>query len=216
VIAVRLLDSRRTALYWLIPVAIATIAITAAFHFDFAVRHFIAQHQHALGENIMVDISRFGDWPEHFALGLVLAGIAWWRGSKKWTRIFLAMLIALAIAGMAGQIIKFATGRARPFVKSEQLWKGPRSSSKFQSFPSGHVAESTAFFGVLFFANWRIGLLCIPIPLLIGFSRMWVAEHYLSDVLVAIVLGVVCAFMVARFFLSSPISKASGIFETKK
>ena len=115
------------------------------------------------------------------------------------------MLIALAIAGMAGQIIKFATGRARPFVKSEQLWKGPRSSSKFQSFPSGHVAESTAFFTVLFFANWRIGLACLSIPLLIGFSRICVAEHYLSDVLVAAVLGVLCAFIVARFSFRRPV-----------
>ena len=83
VIAVRPLDRSRAALYWLIPVAIATIAITAAFHFDLAVRHFIAQRQGALGKNIMVDIGRFGDWLEHFALGLVLASIAWWRGSKK-------------------------------------------------------------------------------------------------------------------------------------
>src|SRR5437868_949923 len=96
VIAVRLLDRSRAALYWLIPIAIATIATTAAFHFDLAVRRFIAQHQGALGKHIMVDISRFGDWLEHFALGLVLAGVAWWRGSKKWMRIFLAMLIASA------------------------------------------------------------------------------------------------------------------------
>src|SRR5260370_36844887 len=175
----------------------------AAFHFDHAMVNFIAQHQDRLANMIMDKISRFGDWPEHFALGLLLAGIAWWRGSKKWTRIFLAMLIALAIAGLAGRVIKISTGRARPSVKTEEVWEGPRFSSKFHAFPSGHVAASTAVFAVLLFANWRIGLACLPIPLLIGFSRMYVAAHYLSDVVFAAVLGLLCAIFVVCLLPSS-------------
>src|SRR5437870_7430453 len=132
---------------------------------------------------------------------MLLLAIAWWRGSKKWTRIFLSMLIALALAGAAGRVLKISTGRARPSVKTEQAWNGPRFSSKFQSFPSGHVAASTAFFAVLFFVNWRLGLACLPIPLLIGFSRMYVAAHYLSDVVCAAVLGLLCAFLVTRLVL---------------
>jgi len=193
----------RSVFYWLIGIVIAAIAMVAAFHFDHAMLNFIAQHQDRLANKVMKSVSRFGDWPEHFALGLLLAGIAWWRGSKKWTRIFLAMLIALALAGAAGHVIKLTTGRARPSVKSEEVWNGPRLSSKFHAFPSGHVAASTAFFAVLFFANWRIGLACLPIPLLIGFSRMYVAAHYLSDVVFAAVLGILCAILVARLLIPS-------------
>ena len=193
--------NRKSVFYWLIGIVIAAIAIAAAFHFDHAMQNFIAQHQDRVANKIMNKISRFGDWPEHFAVGLLLAGIAWWRGSKKWTRIFLAMLIALAIAGLAGRVIKISTGRARPSVKTEEVWKGPRFSSKFHAFPSGHVAASTAFFAVLLFANWRIGLACLPIPLLIGFSRMYVAAHYLSDVVFAAVLGIFCAILLDRLFL---------------
>jgi membrane-associated phospholipid phosphatase len=86
-------------------------------------------------------------------------------------------------------------------VKTEEVWEGPRFSSKFHAFPSGHVAASTAFFAVLFFANWRTGLACLPIPLLIGFSRMYVAAHYLSDVVFAAVLGILCAIFVNCLFL---------------
>jgi membrane-associated phospholipid phosphatase len=193
--------NRKSVFYWLIGIVIAAIAIAAAFHSDHAMQNFIAQHQDRVANKIMNKISRFGDWPEHFAAGLLLAGIAWWRGSKKWTRIFLAMLIALAIAGLAGRVIKISTGRARPSVKTEEVWEGPRFSSKFHAFPSGHVAASTAFFGVLCFASWRIGLACLLIPLLIGFSRMYVAAHYLSDVVFAAVLGILCAILVARLFL---------------
>jgi len=188
--------NRKSVFYWLIGIVIAAIAMVAAFHFDHAMQNFIAQHQDRLANRMMNKISHFGDWPEHFAVGLALAGIAWWRGSKKWTRIFLAMLIALALAGAAGHVIKLTTGRARPSVKSEEVWNGPRLSSKFHAFPSGHVAASTAFFAVLCFANWRIGLACLPIPLLIGFSRMYVAAHYLSDVICAAILGIVCAIFV--------------------
>jgi len=43
----------------------------------------------------------------------------------------------------------------------------------------------------------RIGLICLPIPLLIGYSRICVAEHYLSDLVVAAALGLICAIVVA-------------------
>jgi membrane-associated phospholipid phosphatase len=188
--------NRKSVFYWLIGIVIAASVIAAAFYFDHTGQNFIAQHQDRLVNKIMNMISHFGDWPEHFGLGLLLAGIAWWRGSKKWARIFLAMLMALAIAGLVGRVIKISTGRPRPSVKTEEVWEGPRFSSKFHAFPSGHVAASTAFFAVLFFANWRIGLACLPIPLLIGFSRMYVAAHYLSDVVFAAVLGILCATLV--------------------
>src|SRR5216117_837046 len=176
---------------------IAAVAIATAFHFDPAVRDFMAQHRNRVVYNFMYNVSRFGDWPEHFALGLILAGVAWWRGNKKWTRVFLSMLIALAIAGVVGRGIQIATGRARPSVRTEEVWN--RFSSKYHAFPSGHVAASTAFFGVLVFANRRIGLACFPIPILIGLSRMYLGAHYLSDVVCAAVLGISCALFVAHF-----------------
>jgi len=193
---------RAAVFYWLIGIAIAAIVIFVAFHWDNAVRDFIAQHQNPTMRNFMRNVSRFGDWLEHFALGLILLTVAWWRGNKKWTRIFVSMLIALAIAGLAGRVIKISTGRARPSVKIEQGWNGPRlSGSKYHSFPSGHVIASTAFFAVLVFANRRIGLPCLAIPILIGFSRIYGGAHYLSDVVCAAVLGILSAIVVWRFIL---------------
>jgi membrane-associated phospholipid phosphatase len=187
--------------YWLIGIVIAAIVVVAAFYFDEPMRNFMAQHQNRATHNFMRKVSRLGDWPEHFALGLALAGLAWWRGNRKWTRVFLSMLIALAIAGVAGRGIKIATGRARPSVKIEQVLNRSRFSSNFHAFPSGHVAASTAFFAVLLFANWRIGLGCLLIPLLIGFSRIYIGAHYLSDVVFAAILGVLCALLTARLLL---------------
>jgi membrane-associated phospholipid phosphatase len=147
----------------------------------------------------MEKVSRFGDWPEHMLVGLLLMAIAQWRGDKKWTRIILAALIALSISGLTGRVIKISTGRARPSVKAEHMWNGPRvSGSKYHSFPSGHVDASVGFFAVLLFARRRIGVACLPIPILIGFSRLYLGAHYLSDVVCAAVLGFLVALFVWR------------------
>ena len=192
---------RAAVFYWLIGIVIAAIAIAAAFHFDDTVRDFMAQHQNPTMRNFMRNVSWYGDWPSHLALGLLLLGIAWRRQSKKWMRIFLSMLLAMAIAGVAGTVIKRAIPRARPSVKSELRWGGPRFSTKYHAFPSGHVAASTAFFCVLIFTRRRVGLACLSIPMLIAFSRMYLGAHYLSDVVCAAVLGTFCALLVTYFFL---------------
>ena len=193
---------RRRLFYWLMAIAIAAIAIVAAFYLDEPVRQFVSQHQSRAINRSMHYVSRLGDWPEHFIVGLILAGIAWRRGDKKWTRIFLSMLLALAIAGLAGRVIKISTGRARPSVKSEQVWNGVQFGSKYHSFPSGHVAASSAFFGVLLFTEKRrIGLVCLLIPAVIGFARLYIGAHYLSDAVCGAVLGLICAWIVLRIFL---------------
>jgi len=191
---------RHAVFYWLIGIAIAAIAIAAAFYLDDSVWNFITHHQNRTMRNFMRYVSLFGDWPSHVALGLVLLAFAWVRASRKWTHIFLSMLLAMAIAGLAGSVIKRTIPRARPSVQSEFRWGGPHFSTKHHAFPSGHVAASTAFFGVLISVRRRIGLALMPIPILIGLSRMYIGAHYLSDIVCAAVLGILCALLVTHFF----------------
>ena len=197
---------RRTVLYWLIGLAIAASAIALSFHFDDTVRDFMIEHQNPAMRNFMRCVSLLGDWPLHAVVGLLLLGLAWRRGNKEWTRIFLAMLLAMLLAGVAGTVIKRTVPRARPSVHPEASWGGPRYSTKYHSFPSGHVGASTAFFGVLIIARRRVGLLCLPIPILIGISRMYLGAHHLSDVVCAAILGFLCALIIAQLMLrGSPI-----------
>jgi undecaprenyl-diphosphatase len=181
---------------------IGAVALVCAFHFDFQVQSWIAHHQNRTVKTFMRAVSRWGDWPSHAVLGLALVLIAYWRGNKKWTRIFATMLVACALAGAAARVIKITSGRARPSVRSESVWNGPHLSSKYHAFPSGHTAASTAFFGTLFFVSWRLGLALLPIPLLIAFSRLYLGAHYFSDVLFAAILGIMCAFLAVKWLLS--------------
>src|SRR5438874_13745535 len=109
------------------------------------------------------------------------------------------MVIATSLAGVTVTVIKRNVPRARPSAHTDTRWGGPRFSSKYHSFPSGHVGASTAFFGVLLISRRRVGLACLPIPILIGFSRMYIGAHYLSDVVCAAVLGTLCALVVVHF-----------------
>jgi membrane-associated phospholipid phosphatase len=185
--------------WWFLVFAGAALLLLLSFYFDATAQAWITQHQSAGLKNFMRLVSQAGDWPEHVGLGVVLFGLAWWRGSKKWMRVFAAMVLACALAGAAARVVKISTGRARPNVQTEAQWNGPRLSPRFNSFPSGHTAASAAFFATLAFVSWRIGAGLLAIPLLIAFSRMYVAAHHLSDVVCAALIGVVTAFCLVRW-----------------
>jgi membrane-associated phospholipid phosphatase len=183
---------------WIFAALGAALALGVSLWFDTAVQDWIAQHQSPGLRSFMEGVSRAGDWPEHVGLGLVLIAIAWSRGSKNWMRVFAAMILACALAGIVARALKIGTGRARPNVQTEERWTGPQFSSKYNAFPSGHTAASSAFFATLVFAGWRIGSGLLLIPALIAFSRMYVAAHYLSDVVAAALLGLLVAWFVAE------------------
>jgi undecaprenyl-diphosphatase len=111
------------------------------------------------------------------------------------------MIMAAALAGVVAYGVKFGTGRVRPSVKMEKVWQGPDWHPNNQAFPSGHSAVSAGFFGVLLFVSWRIGLLCFAIPLFVGFTRIFLGAHFISDVVAGILVGLLAAAIVATFLL---------------
>ncbi|PYJ10334.1 MAG: hypothetical protein DMF06_06665 [Verrucomicrobia bacterium] len=190
---------------------VAGLAILAAFCLDAGVQAWISENQNAGLRSFMRGVSRFGDWPAHIALGFVLLVLAYWRRSKKWMRIAAAMIVACALAGAVARVVKISTGRARPSVQTEAAWNGPNFRARYNAFPSGHTAASTAFFATLVLACWRIGAPFLVIPLLIAFSRMYVAAHYLSDVVCGAMIGLLTACLVARWILSPIENRQSKI-----
>jgi membrane-associated phospholipid phosphatase len=179
---------------WLLILAGAAVLVLASFYLDDATRAWVTEHQNADARVFMRAVSQYGDWPEHVALGVILLTLAWTRGSKPWMRVFAAMIVACALAGIGARAVKIGTGRARPNVQMESGWNGPRLSSRYNSFPSGHTAASIGFFATLVFAGWRIGAGLLLIPLLIAFSRLYVGAHYLSDAVVGALIGFLAAY----------------------
>lgn len=201
--------------WWGLLIVGAGLLMLAGFYFDGAVQGWVAEHQNATVRKFMRSVGRFGDWPAHISLGLALLALAYWRRSKKWMRIFAAMILACALAGAGTRLVKIAVGRARPSAQTEASWKGPSLSARYNAFPSGHTAASTAFFATLVLACWRIGTPFLVIPLLIAFSRIYTNAHYLSDVVCALLIGLLSAFAVAQWLLSEH-RAASGESKAKK
>lgn len=101
------------------------------------------------------------------------------------------MSVGLAVAGglLLNVVLKHAYERARP------AFDDPILTLQTYSFPSGHTAGATVFYGVLaaFLVSrtdkhrWRVawvGAACTAIAL-VAFSRIYLGAHYLSDVLAA-------------------------------
>jgi undecaprenyl-diphosphatase len=65
---------------------------------------------------------------------------------------------------------------------------------KDKAFPSAHAAMAFAgAFAVLFHLPVGFGIAAMAFALIMGYSRMYVGVHYLSDVLGGLVTGLICA-----------------------
>ena len=142
-------------------------------------------HVHSLPAvtTIMLAVTRM-----HSASGVTVLTIAFagWLAWKRHCDWLLALLLVVP-GGMAVNVLmKYAFHRARPsFVD-------PLLTLPSYSFPSGHTAGATLFYGVLaafamtHVATWRSRAWCAAAALamvaLVGFSRMYLGAHYLSDV----------------------------------
>lgn len=144
------------------------------------------------GNGLMQAVSWPGYAPQViFVIGavVILLGIA----GLRW-ELFCAALAAM-IEGLLNYVVKVAVRRPRP---PEDLVDVMNILNSY-SFPSGHVMFYTAFFGFLLFlvfifvrARWQRYLLMLPLALMIGLvgvSRMYLGEHWASDVLAGYLLG---------------------------
>lgn len=115
----------------------------------------------------------------------------WLLRQQRW---HLALFLAVTAigGGVIDTIVKVLVARPRP------LFDDPLSSARGNSFPSGHSMSSTVCYGALFLAfgmlldgrarRWvLVALLALVAG--IGFSRLALGLHYVTDVLGGIVLG---------------------------
>ena len=185
--------------WWLLFAVGSALLLAAAFYLDPVVQEWTTAQPSRGMRRAMAWVSWIGDWVGHAIAALLALGLAYWRGNRRVVRICVAMLVALAIAGAAARVVKIAAGRSRPSVEVDSGFNGPRFTAKYHAFPSGHTTSSFAYFGVIAFANLRLFAALLPIPLLIGFSRVYVGAHHFSDVVAGAILGVAIAYSVAHW-----------------
>ncbi|NOX73660.1 MAG: phosphatase PAP2 family protein [Alphaproteobacteria bacterium] len=131
-------------------------------------------------------VTAFGYWKIIVILALALS-LVLWAGQR------ISYLPGLWLALVGNQVtvslLKIAFARPRPEL-------AVYTESSF-SFPSGHSAVSVAFYGFVVFVlvRERFGPRLVPLlagaigVFLIGLSRLYLVEHYLSDVLNGYLVG---------------------------
>lgn len=165
--------------------------------FDLAVFSWIQTIQNSILTPVMSVVSLLGTKGAiFFLLGFLLLF------SRKWRKVGVAMLGALAITTVCNSvIIKELLARPRPFNLDYDWWQAVYRYPDFVSrpdsfsFPSGHTAAAFAAATVMFAKSRKGGLLLCIFAALMGFSRVYLEVHYCTDVLFGALFGVVYALI---------------------
>ena len=118
-----------------------------------------------------------------------------WGGAT--TRLGLSILVANALSHAAVQVLKRTVVRARPCDSGGRPLAVVDLPDPF-SFPSGHTAAATAVTASVVLADPFVGAALLPIAALVGYSRIRLRVHHLSDVLAGAVLGLAGAVAASR------------------
>ena len=159
----------------------------------------IEQALYALRSSIGISVFSFVSDFAGAAMVVAVCLLALWilHSGKRW-EYGLGLLIAVAGSAVVGLVLKYLIARPRP-----PLYMHAVVETSY-SFPSSHSTAAMALYGFLAFSavhivgrRWRIpfALLCTALILAIGFSRLYLGVHYLTDVLGGYLLGAVFVWL---------------------
>ena len=141
-------------------------------------------------------------WYTYLGDGIVVAAIiiGCWIMRKR--DIAIKLLLSYIISGIVVQVLKelFHAPRPRTFF-TEQFYSHfieGVTHGGWASFPSGHTTTAFAAAAILD-CNTRkhmVVILVFWLAVLVGYSRMYLGQHFLEDVLAGIVTGIATAMII--------------------
>jgi len=133
----------------------------------------------------------------------VFAALAVWLARRHQPRLAWFVVVTVAGSALLNALVKLAVDRARPVLPD------PVAHAAGTSFPSGHAQSAVVATSVLLLVflpylrgAWRVVAIAgaVAYVLAIGFARVALGVHYVSDVLAGYALGAAwVAAMVAAF-----------------
>ena len=133
-------------------------------------------------------VSRLGDGVFWYTLMAAIAVL----GGAQGPRIALQMAVTGIVAATLYRLLKRWTRRPRPFRAHADITAYIAPLDEF-SFPSGHTLHAVTFSLVALAHLPVLAPLLVPFTLLVALSRVVLGLHYPSDVLAAMLIGVVLA-----------------------
>jgi len=154
---------------------------------DLYLFHWLQGLRSPLGDRLLIVVTEIGDGWLLYSFTALLS--LWLLARKRW-RAALHWLISVACVGLLTEALKLYTAVERPpMLNSEQM---------SYAFPSAHASLSVAVFGFLAVIvarelrsnwHWVPYSTAVFMVVAIGFSRLYLGVHWLSDVLAGWSLG---------------------------
>ena len=128
--------------------------------------------------------------------GIVLAGVAAIAAYLLARRRYYAEAVLMVLAYVGAEVLSYSLKLA--FRRDRPFFTDPLATVSTYSFPSGHATVSVAVYGALSLVLLRrltgpARLVCLAAAVLlvslIGFSRLYLGVHFLSDVLAGFSVG---------------------------
>jgi membrane-associated phospholipid phosphatase len=124
---------------------------------------------------------------------------------RKLRRLSLYIIITYLVSGIAALVLKriFMAPRPREIINSHLYtsFLNGITGSGWDSFPSGHTTSVFALATVLALninkKSW--GLLFLIMAIITGYSRIYLGQHFLQDVLAGAVLGTGIGVLIYTF-----------------
>ena len=193
------------------------VKTTPSFPIDLQITRAIQTIDSPLFAGFMTLISWAGFSPNSMIVTVVIAAILYLYG-LHWEAVM--SLVASLSSGLMNQLIKGFIQRPRPSVDIVDVFAVLDS----YSFPSGHVMFYTILFGFLWYLvytllrpSWRRSVLLGffgTLIVFVGVSRIFLGQHWASDVLGAYLLGSLMLVAIVllyqwgktRFFVRQPVA----------
>lgn len=154
--------------------------------------------------------ARLFSWPA-FLWAVVLVGLALGArrlGARTQALGALVLLAALGVSDGGTHFVKEMTGRVRPlnalaethYVEDGQWRQRPpdfvQTKRQGNSYPSAHAANAMAAAALIWLLWPGVRRLVWALPLLVGWSRLYLGKHYPTDVLMGWAVGLGAAMLV--------------------
>ena len=170
--------------------------------FDLSISSFINGFAHR-----SIRFDEFVSWLSDYNLlkGGVIIGIVWWlwfrnEDDRRTREALLAAIIASFPALAIARVLSWLVNRTRPLIEKRYSFRIPYGeTAKWEgpsSFPSDHAVFFFALAMGIFFASRRAGWFAFfYISLLICLPRIFLAEHYTTDILGGAAIGIAMAWL---------------------
>lgn len=146
--------------------------------------------RYRLLDSIMITIS------QRLRYLFVFLLILMWFRNIYYKKVTLHSLISVVVTLVIISFIKLFYFKPRPFLKYWVNLLPPTPSKKNSSFPSKHTTLAFAVATSVLFYNRLLGCFISILGFIVGFSRVWMGQHYPSDIIGSVLLGSLTAIVV--------------------